>query len=214
MNSQRVGSIFTLLAVWCLLGCAAGPVPEAFDNEVFYEKGAGADEDLLKLLEAPYPPLDGESRKGRDHIGVEILQGVARLSRPKDWVIRRGSIQPESRFIEYVSPRQVLFTVYERLESPRDPWGIILDRYEKETKEQGGTILGKAVPSATYDAQARVYEVRRGIPAGKEPLVSYSREYLARSDDRIVLIQIVRPREDFGESEDELLRVMKTLRVL
>lgn len=214
MNSHLIGPFFSLLTLASIAGCATGPVPEAFDNEVFYEKGPGADEDLLSLLEEPFPPLDGEDQAGQEHVGVEILQGVARFSRPKDWVIRRGSIQPEGRFIEYVSPRQVVFTVYERLESPRDTWTVILDRYEKETREQGGQILGKAVPFATYDSQARVYEVKRGIPAGKDPFVSYSREYVARSDDRIVLIQIVRPREDYGEAENELLRVMKTLRVL
>lgn len=166
------------------------------------------------MLEEPYPPLDGESRQGRQHLGVEILGGVARLSRPRDWVIRRGSIRPEGRFIEYVSPRQVVVTVYERLESPREPWNVILQRYEQETQEQGARIQGRSVPFATDRNQARAFEVRRGIPAGKEPFVSYSREYLARSDRRIVLVQIVRPREDFGEAEDELLRVMRTVRVL
>ncbi len=215
MNSLRFGFPFLCWALLSLQSCAAGPVPEAYDNRVFYERGAvGASEELRQILEKPHPALDGESDLGRDFVGVEILDGVARFSRPKDWVIRRGSVESQGRFIEYVSPRQVVFTLYERLESPREPWGTVLERYEKETKEQGAQLQGKAVPFATYNNQARSYEVRRGIPAGKEPFVNYSREYLARSQDRIVLVQIVRPRKEFGEAESELLHVMKSLRVL
>ncbi|HSC89901.1 MAG TPA: hypothetical protein VLC09_21670, partial [Polyangiaceae bacterium] len=139
---------------------------------------------------------------------------VARISRPKDWVIRRGSIRPEGRFIEYVSPRQVIFSVYERLESPRDTWSTVLGRYEEDTKAQGGEFLGPAVPHAAFNAPSRAYDVRRGVPVGKEPLVSFSREYVVRSENRILLVQIVRPREEYGEATEELTRVVQSLTAL
>jgi len=184
----------------------------AFDNRVFYEHDAPTLGNLAEILEKPFAELDSDA--GRPFSGVEILGGVARFSRPRDWVIRRGSARPHERYIEYVSPRQVVVSVYERLESPRDPWHVVLGRYEAETEKQGGEILGKSVPVATFDGQARAYDVRRGIPAGTQPFVNFSREYLVRSDDRIVLVQIVRPREDFGEAEPELLTMMQSLRVL
>jgi len=206
--------VWTLLTLVMVGGCASGPDPVAYKNRVFYEGDAGADVDLKKLLEKPWPPLDWTGKAGREHEGIEIMGGVARISRPKDWVIRRGSIRPEGRFIEYVSPRQVVFAVYERLESPTDPWTVVLDRYQADTREQGGEFLGPAVPHSTFNASSRAFDVRRGVPVGKEPLVSFSREYVARSSHRIVLVQIVRPREDYGEAQDELLRIVQSMIVL
>lgn len=203
------------LGVVCFasFACSHRPAPVAYDNRVFYEYDAAGGQDLGQLLEAPVQELDGDL-EATPFVGVEILGGVARYSRPADWVIRRGSVRPEARFIEYVSPRQVVISVYERLESPRDTWTSILGRYESDTKEQGGTLLGKAVPLATYDSQARAYDVKRGVPAGSEPFISYSREYVVRSDRRIVLVQIVRPREDFGEAEPQLMKFVQSIRVL
>lgn len=203
-----------VLLLSAAVGCASGPDPVAYKNRVFYEGDAGADVDLKRLLEKPWPPLDWTGKAGREHEGIEILGGVARISRPQDWVIRRGSIRPEGRFVEYVSPRQVVFSVYERLESPKDLWSTILDRYQADTREQGGEFLGPAVPHATFNAPSRAFDVRRGVPVGKEPLVSFSREYVARSSKRIVLVQIVRPREDYGEAEEELLRIVQSMIVL
>jgi len=205
-------SILTSSCGLAATGCASGPVPMAFDNRVFYEHDAPSLGNLAEILERPFDALDSDA--GRPFDGVEILGGVARFSRPRDWVIRRGSARSHERFIEYVSPRQVVVSVYERLESPGEPWHVVLGRYETETEHQGGEILGKSVPVATFDGQARAYDVRRGIPAGTQPFVNFSREYLVRSDDRIVLVQIVRPREDFGEAEPELLTMMQSLRVL
>jgi hypothetical protein len=195
-------------------GCSRTPDAVAYQNRVFYEGEAGADVNLKEFLEKPYAPLDGTSPPELEHEGVEILDGVARLSRPKDWIIRQGSNRPEGRFIEYVSPRQVVFGVYERLESPKDTWSLLIERYKADTEKQGGVFLGEGVPFSSWDTQARAFDVKRGVPAGPEPLVSYSREYLARSPHRVVLIQIVRPREEYGAAEAEFLRVMTTLSVL
>lgn len=205
----------SILAVlgFASFACSSRPSPVAYDNRVFYEYDGGGGKDLGEFLEAPVKELDGDLAE-KPFIGVEILGGVARYSRPADWVIRRGSIRPEGRFIEYVSPLQVVISVYERLESPRDTWGSILSRYESDTEKQGGTLLGKSVPLATYDSQARAYDVRRKIPAGSEPFISYSREYVVRSDHRIVLVQIVRPRSDYGEAAPQLTKFVQSIRVL
>lgn len=208
--------IFARIAVPALglcCSCTSPPAPQAYDNRVFYEYDAGGEGNLSEILERPFDDLDFQS-SARDFEGVEVLAGVARYSRPKDWVIRGGSLRAEAKFIEYVSPRQVVVSVYERLESPADTWGTVLERYEKDTEAQGGLLQGKAVPVATFDSQGRAYDVKRGVPAGVEPFISYSREYVMRSDNRIVLIQIVRPREDFGEAESELLDFVRSVRIL
>lgn len=205
--------LFVLLGGCLSAACASGPVPMAFDNRVFYEHDAPSLGNLAEILERPFDALD-TSAAGRSLDGVEILGGVARFSRPTDWVIRRGSARPHERFIEYVSPRQIVVSIYERLESPRDPWHVILGRYEAETEHQGGEFLGRSVPLSTFDGQARAYDVKRGIPAGSQPFVNFSREYVVRSDHRVVLVQIVRPREEFGEAELELLTMVQSLRVL
>ena len=214
MTSRSIALALGVAALSVGAACARTPDAVAYQNRVFYEGEAGADVNLKEFLEKPFPPLDGTSPPELEHEGVEVLGGVARLSRPKDWMIRQGSNRPEGRFIEYVSPRQVVFGVYERLESPQDPWAVLVERYTADTEKQGGVFLGEGVPFSTWDTQARAYDVRRGVPAGPEPLVSYSREYLARSPHRVVLIQIVRPRQEYGVAEPELLRVMTTLSVL
>lgn len=212
-DTLKIFARTAMAALGMCCSCASPPAPQAYDNRVFYEYDAGGEGNLSEVLERPFDDLDIQS-SARDFDGVEVLGGVARYSRPRDWVIRGGSLRAEAKFIEYVSPRQAVISVYERLESPEDTWGVILERYEKDTEAQGGLFQGKAVPIATFDSQGRAYDVKRGVPAGVEPFISYSREYVMRSDNRIVLIQIVRPREDFGEAESELLDFVRSLRVL
>ncbi len=213
LKSALALSLHGLFCLGSVSACGSQPAPVAYANHVFYEYDGGGGEDLSEVLEQPHVELDLES-KGMGFIGVEVLGGVARYSRPKDWVIRGGSVRAEGRFIEYVSPRQVIIAVYERLESPDDTWGKILARYEADTEKQGGTLLGKSVPISTFNSQGRAYDIRRGVPAGSQPFVSFSREYVMRSDHRIVLVQIVRPREDYGEAEPELLNFVKSIRIL
>jgi hypothetical protein len=212
---QYVRAIPLFVCAGCLCaGCAGRPDPIAYQNQVFYDQDSGTAQSLATALERPFPALDGESNGNRPHQGVEVVFGLARLSRPLDWSIRAGSARSEQRFIEYVSPRQTLFSIYERLESPKEPWSVILNRYLDETKKQGGIVLGKAVPVALGNTQARAFDVQRAIPAGKEPFVSYSREYLARGKHRVVLVQVVRPRDDWGTSQAEMLRVLDSLELL
>lgn len=203
-----------VLLLGALSACASGPAPGALENRVFYEHDSPTGVALEDWLEKPFDELDLPKGKSFSYDGVEILGGVARFSRPQDWVIRRGSKRSEGRFIEYVSPRQTVFSIYERIESPREPWHVVLSRFEEETEAQGGKLVGKSVPLATFDSQARAYNVERSIPAGKEPLVSYSREYIVRSSHRIIHVQVVRPRADFGDAEPELMQVVSSMRVL
>lgn len=203
---------------WCFLigfsflGCASGPDPVAFKNKTFYEYGSGQEGHVSRdAFEKRYPPLDIDDK---GFIGVEVLTGVVRFSRPGSWVIRHASVMPEQRYIEYVSPSQVMLTIYERVESPSDLWRDLMGRFEKELEKDGGKVIGKPVPFATFNAQGRQYVVERGIAAPKTPFINRSREILLRSDHRIVLVQIVHQGDNLGHLSDELVPVLASMQVL
>lgn len=210
MKSRALG-VLLLFAAGC--GGAGQIRPE--DNQVFYHRTGGPDggAGFAEAVEQAYPPLDFE-RSDIDYMGVSVLDGIARISRPNDWTIRAASLEPEKRFIQYASPRQVLFTIYERLESPRDLWHVLMGRYQEETTEDGGIFLGPGVPAAVWNAQARAYDVKRLVPAPKAAFLNHSREYLVRGSRRILLVQVVRPDESLAPITPELLRVIETLQVL
>jgi hypothetical protein len=211
----RVVEFCLALSLLGAFGCSAGPDPIAFKNRTFYETyGGQLSPSQLRLLEEPYPPLDLETGAGRPYIGVKVLGGTVRLSRPKDWVIRAASLEPQKQFIQYISPREVVFAVYERVESPLDPWRVIMGRYEEDVKKSGGELLAGAVPASTWNAQARVYDVRRSVAAPKTPFVNLSREYLTRSEHRVDLVQIVHQGQTMEQVGDELSRVIQTLQLL
>jgi hypothetical protein len=195
-----------------LCGCAGTPDPIAFKNRVFYQY----DDPTANAasFEQHYAPLDLAQRDPNpEYEGVSVIGGNIHLSRPTNWKIRTASNKPEERYIEYVSPNEYLFAIYERLDSPSDPWLEVMDRYEKGVKEDGAEILGSRVPISTWNAQGRAYVVRRTVKAAKSPFVSVSREILARSDHRIVLVQIVHQTSTLKPVSDELLRVMETLEI-
>ena len=201
----------SLLLVGVGTGCASGPEPIAFQNEVFYAYDQLSDSDLSRF-EVRYPPLDLESKQP-GFIGVGVLGSKVRFSRPKNWQIRSASNRPQARFIEYMSPEQYMFAIYERLESPWDPWRVIMGHYEEDVKKKGGKLLGEAVGMSTYNAQGRAYNVQRPVDAPKEPLMSNTREYLVRSDHRILLVQVVYQGKSLKASDDEMMRVVQTFRV-
>jgi hypothetical protein len=203
-----LGALMTIL----LTGCASGPDPSAFKNKTFYEYGSGQDVGASRdVFEKPYPPLDIPDK---NYTGVQVLTGVVRFSRPSNWVIRRASVQPEQRYIEYVAPSQVMVAIYERLESPEDPWRNILGRFETELKQDGGRVIGMPVPFASYNAQGREYVVERGVAAPKMPFINRSREILLRSDHRIVLVQIVHQGDNPGHISAEVVPVLNSMQVL
>ena len=192
-------------------GCGGGPPPAALENRTFYQY-----DDLVatggNASERPYPPLDQKARKGlTEYIGVSILGGSVHLSRPINWKIRRLSTTPERRFIEYVSPNEYIFAIYERNDSAIDPWRDVMDRYEEDAKTSGAELVGARVPVATANAQGREYVVRRKIKGQKGPYTNLSREVILRSDHRIDLVEIVHQGETLAGVSDEMLRVMETL---
>ena len=195
------------------LGCTHQQDPIAFQNKVFYHY-YDADADP-SAFEKRFPPLDLEEKSPNpEYIGVSILGSTVHLSRPRNWVMRAASNQPAERFIEYISPNQYVFAIYERVDSPEDLWRDVLGRYEGAAKESGAELLGARIPVATWNTQGRGYLVRRFVPGAKAPYRNMSREYILRSDHRVVLMQIVYPTETIAPVNDELMRVVETLEVL
>lgn len=196
------------------LGCAGGPAPDAFQNKVFYQYDSLGNGGDTRALEQRYPPLDqGATAPLPEYVGIGLMGGAVHISRPRNWVIRAASGRAEHRFIEYVSPREYIVSVYELVDSPDDPWLDIMTRYEEQAAKSGADLLGQRIPMATWNAQGRAYVVRRPVPASKAPLVNYAHEYLIRSDRRIVLVQIVHHDEDLEELGTELRRFVDTLEV-
>jgi hypothetical protein len=212
--ASRLGSTAVVAAACWLCACGGAPGKAAFQNKVFYQYDTLGPVQAAKSLEQHYPPLDqSETPPLPEYIGVSVLGDAIHISRPRDWVIRAGSVQPEHRYIEYVSPNEYIVAVYELVDSPRDAWLEVMGRYEDQAKKAGAELLGKRIPMATINAQGRGYFVRRAVAAAKGPLVNYSNEYLLRGEHRIVLLQIVHHEETLVPLDAELRRVVETLEV-
>jgi hypothetical protein len=197
-----------------LSGCASGPEHVAFENRVFYQYDTLNPVVAAKSLENRYPPLDkGEAPPLPEYMGISLMDGAVHISRPREWVIRAGSAEPEHRWVEYVSPNEYMVAIYELVESPDETWREVMGRYEDQAKKAGAELLGQRIPMATVNAQGRGYTVRRAVPAAKGPMINYSNEYLLRSDRRLVLVQIVRHDEKLAPMDAELRRVVETLEV-
>ena len=200
------------LGALSLSGCSAGPDPIAFQNRVFYHY----DDPFADAapFEQRYPPLDlAEQTPNPEYIGVTVIGGSIHLSRPKSWIIRTASNKPEERYIEYVSPNEYIFAIYERVDSPEDVWREVMSRYEEAVNAEGAELLGSRVPISTWNAQGRAYVVRRQVKAAKAPYINVSREFLARSSHRVVLVQIVHQTSTLKPVSDELLRVIATMEI-
>lgn len=194
-----------------LSACATAPDPSAYRNQVFYAAGR-VNAENRNQFEASYPPFDLPDR-APGYQGVGVLQGSVHLSRPRDWVIRSASNAAHDRFIEYASPNEYVVAIHERLESPRDTWSTVLGRFESDLASTGAKALGKGVPVASFHNQGRAFSVERPVQAPKTPLVGKSREYLFRSEDRIVLVQIVFTRDSLDPIADELVPVLDSLKI-
>jgi len=192
-------------------GCASAPEHAAFENKVFYQYDTLNPAVAAKALESPYPPLDKqEAPPLPQYVGISLMGGAVRISRPRDWVIRAGSTNAEHRWVEYVSPNEYMVAIYETVESPSERWFEVMDRYEDQAKKKGAELLGQRVPMATANAQGRAYLVRRAVAAAKGPMINYANEYILRSDHRIVLLQIVRHDQKLAPMDAELRRVVET----
>ena len=207
-------TILTATLATPFAGCASSPVDLAFENRVFYQHDTlpGAD---MSLFEARYPPLDARvSPALPEYLGYSVLGGTMRISRPRDWAIRTASNQAEQRYVQYVSPKQYLVSVYELVDAPTDLWRDVVARYEEAATKSGAELAGARVPIAAGNAQGRAFDVKRRVVAAKEPFLSRSREYLLRSEHRIVLVQIVHQSETLEEIGLELRRFVETIEVL
>lgn len=197
-----------------MLACG-GPSPTATRNRTFYDWAVATGDGSQDAFEQLYPPLDlGEQAPNPAYVGVTVLRGGVHLSKPKNWKMREAGNVPGQSYLSYISPNAYSFALYERPDSPLDPWRDVMAHYETDAKNSGAKIIGKRVPLATGVGQGRAYTVERAVDAAKRPLVSRSREYLVRGETRIVLVQIVHSGENLSEVDDELLRVIDTLEVL
>ena len=209
---MKRGCLFALVG-FLLVGCG-GPPPSATKNRTFYDWAVATGDGAQQEFELPYPPLDLiEQAPNPAYVGVSVLRGGVRLSKPANWRMRDAGNVPGQAYLSYISPSAYSFALYERPDSPRDPWRDVMGHYEADAKALGARIASQRVPVSTGVGQGRAYTIEREVEAAKRPLVSKSREYLVRGDSRIVLVQIVYQGE-IAEVDDELLRVIDTLEVL
>lgn len=200
MPSPSLGRSENPLWISCLLGlsalaatsvcsgCGGSPTAPAKD-EVFYLHNGKIDK--TEGLEVYFKPLDADATARVPRIvGVGIFQGDIRLGRPIDWYIRASDSTPGHRFISYQSPRQFIFSIFERVDHPEDTWTEVLTRYEDDLAEQGAQVIAGRMPLATANAQARSYLVKTTV-AGRPPYQSMAHEIIVRSDHRLLLVQIV-----------------------
>jgi len=211
VNRSAFASLVSLASLALFVpavGCKGGPPPAAAENHTFYQyddQPGGT----TSAFETPYPSLDYKDGNV-EYIGVSILGGTVHFSRPKNWIIRRASLTAQKRFIEYVSPHQYIFSVYERLDFPSDTWTEVLTRYEEDAKTSGAEVIAGRVPVASLSAQGREYVIKRNVKASKAPYTNYSRELIMRSSNRYELVEIVHQGESVAPVVRELLRVVDT----
>jgi hypothetical protein len=196
------------------LSACGGARDTAERNRTFYD-WSSAGPGTTAQFEQRYPPLDfAERPPNPEYMGVTIVRGGVRLSRPKEWMVREASNEPARAYIQYTSPNAYSFGIYERPDSPQDLWLDILTRYEDDVASVGAKAIGKRVPVATWRGQGRAYSIERKVEAAKRPFISRSREIVLRGEHRVVIVQIVHDGEDLAGVDAELARVIGTLEVL
>lgn len=197
-------------ALLLLAGCGGSPSAPRQD-EVFYLHGAGI-LDRNFSFEVYFPPLDAvQTERVPRVVGVGLMNGDVRMGRPIDWNVRAADYTPEGRFISYQSPRQFLFSIYERIDNPEDPWPEVLRRYEEDLSAQGAQILAARAPIATANTQGRSYFVRTKVPS-KPPYDAFAHEVLIRSPHRLLLVQIVHS-QNIEASVDEMMAALRSITV-
>jgi hypothetical protein len=193
---------FLALPSLVLLACGGAPTAPK-EDEVFYLQGGGVI-DKNRSYEVYFPKMDRDKTLTVPRlVGVGVLDGDVRLSRPIDWSVRDANYAAEKRFISYQSPRQFLFSILERVDPPTDTWAEVEKRYETETRDLLGKFLASRHPIGTANAQGRSYVVRSTVKAKPENLNSYATEILVRSDERVLLVQVVH-RGDIETIADEV----------
>lgn len=193
-----------------VMGCGGAPgAPRA--DEVFYLHGGGQI-DKNASYETYFDKLNVDATAALPrYVGVGILDGDVRFARPIDWYVRSADYTPEQRFISYQSPRQFLFSIYERIDHPEDSWADVLRRFEVDLKDQGAQVLAGRVPVASANGQGRSYLLKTTV-AAKPPYQAFSHEVLIRSGRRILLVQVVHS-ENTETIADEMTMALKSILV-
>lgn len=200
--------------LWALTAtaCGGGHSETVFDPAGSSGRNAPVDVTSDKL-EVRYPPLDAAGAENEPWLGVSVLGGYVRFSRPSRWTIRDAGVEPGHAYIRYVSPEAYSFAIYERTDSPGDAWKSILSHYEADLAANGAKAIGQRVPVATATNQGMAYTIDRKIDS-KEPVLSRSREILLRGRNKVVLVQIVTQEENLSRLSGELLEVLRSIEVL
>lgn len=215
LSVRRIAPAAAVLALSSLVmgvtGCGGSPTAPASD-QVFYLHGGGV-VDRNFSWETYFKPLDQPATERTPRVvGVGVLSGDVRLGRPIDWSVRSADLTPHHRYISYQSPRQFIFSIYERIDSPEDTWTDVERRYEADVTAQGGQILSGRMPIATANTQGRAYFVRTKVPA-KPAYLNNAREVLIRGNHRLMLVQVVHTGESVESIEDEIATVLKSITV-
>ena len=190
-------------------GCGGSPSAPAADQVFYLHGGGGIDRNYS--WETYFKPLDLPVNERTPRIvGVGVLGGDVRLGRPIDWYVRAADYSPQHRFISYQSPRQFLFSVFERIDSPEDTWTDVERRYEADVAAEGSTILAGRMPVGTANTQGRAYFLKTKVPA-KPEYQNYAREVIIRGDHRLMLVQVIHTGENVDAIEDEVAAVLKSI---
>src|SRR5262249_55925003 len=153
--------------------------------------------------ETYFNPLDLQATERTPRIvGVGVLHGDVRLGRPIDWYVRQGDNTPQHRLISYQSPRQFLFSIFERVDSPEETWTDVERKFEPDAAPEGSITLAGRMPVATANTQGRAYLIKTRVPSKPEYL-NYAHEILIRGDHRLMMVQIVHG-ENIEAIEDEI----------
>ncbi len=199
-------------ALVAVVGQGCGGSPTAPDrDQVFYlhEKGVL---DKRYSWERYYPPLDRvEDKHLPRRVGVAVLEGDVRFSRPVDWYLRTADYTPERRFISYQSPRQFVFNIYERTDPVGVTWDELLKRYEDSVEQNGSELLASRIPTSTSNAQGRSYFVKTPVPA-RPDLESFAHAILVRSSERVLLVQVVHG-PDIDDFAGEIVDAVRSMLV-
>ncbi len=167
-------------------------------------------------LERPHPRLDWPRHaESPPFVGVELLQGAVRLSRPRSWVLRDASDSPGAAYAHYVSPRGYSFSIYQRRATPGVPWRDILRRYEERLTREGVPLTPAPSVLATARGDGRLYSFRLTAVHNDETLAVDGRciEMLLRGRSRLVLVQVVHQGQELSGTRGELLRALSSLEV-
>jgi hypothetical protein len=200
-----------LAAAVSAAGCGGSATAPSRDETFYLHSGTGII-DKNATWETYFKPLDlPASQRTPRMVGVGVMNGDVRLGRPVDWFIRGADYTPQHRFISYQSPRQFLFSIYERVDSPEDTWTDVLRRYEADIDEQGSQIIASRMPTGTANTQGREYFLKTRVPS-KPDYQNFAHEILIRSDHRLLLVQIIHG-ESIEATADEIVTALKSLTV-